>query len=255
MLIFIEFLLFWNLVWRVQAILWSSWWGSIQDEYSLRKACGNWRFPFFNFSYSSSSLCFVLFHPSFHLLDVPFIDYPIFVKILWKRDRTLRIDYKEKKLTIYEQTTPRLVISGRQLKKVCWSAVVIISISIFFLRLKMEADKSDATAIILTYETGVPKKPIATETIYAESKEVLSFLGFFVFFTPRFFFFVFVFFFFGLLTLATACSSTRSWRLHSRDLNAFESWSFSEQDVFLRLKSMSPSHLFCHKSNLFSSVI
>ena len=51
--------------------------------------------------------------------DVPFIDYPIYVKILWKRDRTLRIDYKEKKLTIMEQNQPRLVISGKQLQRVC----------------------------------------------------------------------------------------------------------------------------------------
>lgn len=36
----------------------------------------------------------------------------------------------------------------------------------------MEADKKDLTAIKLTYLTGVPKNPTATEVIYAESKEV-----------------------------------------------------------------------------------
>ena len=60
-----------------------------------------------------------VYHTYSHL-DVPYVDYPITIKILWKRDRTLRIDYKEKKLTIFEQTIPRLVISGKQLQRVCF---------------------------------------------------------------------------------------------------------------------------------------
>ena len=36
----------------------------------------------------------------------------------------------------------------------------------------MEPDKSDPTAIKLTYLTGIPKQPQETQTIYAESKEV-----------------------------------------------------------------------------------
>ena len=36
----------------------------------------------------------------------------------------------------------------------------------------MEQDKSDPTAIILTYQTTNPKKPTDTITIYAESREV-----------------------------------------------------------------------------------
>ncbi|KAH7814851.1 uncharacterized protein MONOS_14555 [Monocercomonoides exilis] len=84
--------------------------------------------------------------------DVPFVEYPVFIKILWKRERTLKIDYAEKKLILLDKDVPRLTIAGKQLKK-------------------LEADRSDPTAIRITYLTGNPKEPQQMETIYAESKE------------------------------------------------------------------------------------
>jgi hypothetical protein len=112
--------------------------------------------------------------------DVPFVTYPIFIKILWKRDRTLRIDYREKKLIILDEDKPTLTIPGKALQKVCQlpftsqklNSLPICSPPHPFTSVQMDTDRSDLTAIHITYLTGNPRTPQAVETIYAESKEV-----------------------------------------------------------------------------------
>ncbi|KAA6385634.1 MAG: hypothetical protein EZS28_018837 [Streblomastix strix] len=84
--------------------------------------------------------------------DASFIEHPIFVKLGWKRERTLRIDFAEKTLTIFDGTTPKFSISGSDLQKV-------------------EADREDPSAVNITYHTHKEKKPSDTERIFAESKE------------------------------------------------------------------------------------
>jgi hypothetical protein len=119
--------------------------------------------------------------------DVPFVTYPIFIKILWKRDRTLRIDYREKKLIILDENKPTLTIPGKALQKVCrppFTSQKLRSLPICYPlhhipSVQMDTDRSDLTAIHITYLTGNPRTPQAVETIYAESKEVsLPLIGF-----------------------------------------------------------------------------
>ncbi|KAK2951699.1 hypothetical protein BLNAU_13311 [Blattamonas nauphoetae] len=80
--------------------------------------------------------------------DSPIVEHPIEIKVLWKHDRTLRLDFSKKILQILDGASVKTEIAGPDLKRI-------------------DQDKKDDTAISITHLTKDPKKPEATIVIFA----------------------------------------------------------------------------------------